>query len=56
LKNTILVEFAIKDKASFEILSGQANGRIIGSAFINRLQSEKDYSSATKTFIRSLLQ
>jgi tryptophan synthase alpha chain len=56
LKNPILVGFGIKDKASFELLSGHANGGIIGSAFINRLQSEKDYSSATKTFIRSILQ
>lgn len=56
LRNPILVGFGIKDKVSFELLSGHANGGIIGTAFISRLQTEKDYISATTTFIRSILQ
>lgn len=56
LKNPILVGFGIKDKASFHLISGHANGGIIGSAFIHQLQKEVNYTAATQTFIRSILQ
>jgi tryptophan synthase alpha chain len=56
LKNPILVGFGIKDKASFHMISGHANGGIIGSAFIHQLQKEVNYTAATQTFIRSILQ
>jgi tryptophan synthase alpha chain len=56
LRNPILVGFGIKDKATFHLLSGHANGGIIGSAFIHHLQKDTDYLEATKTFIRSIIQ
>ena len=56
LKNPIMVGFGIKDKSTFEMLKGHANGGIIGSAFIKALVSANDYSTSAISFIRSILK
>ena len=56
LKNPIMVGFGIKDKATFDMLNGHANGGIIGSAFIKALNYKNDYSSSASSFIRSILK
>jgi len=55
LKNPIMVGFGIKDKTTFDMLNGHANGGIIGSAFIKALDSANDYSLSASSFIRSIL-
>lgn len=55
LKNPIMVGFGIKDKTTFEMLKGHANGGIIGSAFITTLHTSNEISSSTVSFIRSIL-
>jgi len=55
LKNPIMVGFGIKDKSTFEMLKGHANGGIIGSAFIKALDSANGYSTSAISFIRSIL-
>lgn len=42
LQNPILVGFGIKDKATFETACKQANGAIIGSAFVKALSGKKN--------------
>jgi tryptophan synthase alpha chain len=56
LKNPIMVGFGIKDKSTFEMLNGHANGGIIGSAFIKALDAGNDYSISASKFIRSILK
>ena len=56
LNNPIMVGFGIKDKSTFNMLEGHANGGIIGSAFIKALDNSSDYISSTQTFIRSILK
>lgn len=56
LKNPIMVGFGIKDKATFEMLNGHANGGIIGSAFIKALDSHHDHNESARLFIRSILK
>lgn len=56
LKNPIMVGFGIKDKSTFEMLNGHANGGIIGSAFIKALDADNDYSTSASKFIRSILK
>ncbi|MEY3920995.1 MAG: hypothetical protein RL634_756, partial [Bacteroidota bacterium] len=55
LKNPIMVGFGIKDKTTFDMLNGHANGGIIGSALIKALDSTNDYSLSASSFIRSIL-
>jgi tryptophan synthase alpha chain len=55
LKNPILVGFGIKDKETFESACENANGAIIGTAFIKALENSKDISKTTKEFLRSIL-
>ena len=56
LKNPIIVGFGIKDKETFEAACENANGAVIGSAFIKVLDNNGDVSKATKKFITSVLQ
>jgi tryptophan synthase alpha chain len=55
LKNPILVGFGIKDKQTFESACENANGAIIGTAFIKALENTKDINKTTKEFLRSIL-
>ena len=56
LKNPILVGFGIKDKRTFDMACGHANGAIIGSAYIKALENTTDIEEATKTFLESILK
>ncbi len=57
LKNPVLVGFGIKDKASFEKACEQANGAIIGTAYIKALQQQPgNITAATNSFLKSILQ
>ena len=56
LENPVLVGFGIKDKQTFEAACENANGAIIGTAFIKSLESVKDVEVATKQFINSVLR
>ncbi len=55
LGNPILVGFGIKDKATFQAACKYSNGAIIGSAYINALEKNKDVQAATKEFLNSIL-
>jgi tryptophan synthase alpha chain len=56
LRNPVLVGFGIKDKQTFEAACENANGAIIGSAFIKELEDSNDVTSSTKKFIESVLK
>jgi tryptophan synthase alpha chain len=55
LRNPVLAGFGIKDKQSFESVCENANGAIIGSAFIKALENSGDLSKTTKQFLKSIL-
>jgi tryptophan synthase alpha chain len=55
LKNPVLVGFGIKDKLTFEAACRHANGAIIGTAFINALQKERDVIAATGNFLKTIV-
>jgi tryptophan synthase alpha chain len=55
LKNSVLVGFGIKDKASFDAVCQLADGGIIGSAYIKALENSVDVNAATKNFLSSIL-
>ncbi len=55
LRNPILVGFGIKDKASFNAASKNANGAIIGSAYIKVLSEMRDIQLSTKEFIQPII-
>lgn len=55
LKNPVLVGFGIKDKKNFEEACANAEGAIIGTAYINSLSSSDDIESATKSFLFGVL-
>lgn len=56
LQNPILAGFGIKDKQSFEAVCENANGAIIGSAFIRALKNSGDIFKTTKQFLKSILE
>jgi tryptophan synthase alpha chain len=56
LKNPVLVGFGIKDNQTFEAACENANGAIIGTAFIKTLESSNDVRASTKKFIESILK
>jgi tryptophan synthase alpha chain len=56
LQNPILAGFGIKDKQSFEAVCENANGAIIGSAFIKALNNSSDIFKTTKHFLKSILE
>lgn len=56
LKNPVLVGFGIKDKATFETACTNANGAIIGSAYIKALENSKDVAQTTKDFLDKVLR
>lgn len=55
LKNPILVGFGIKDKESFDTACKNANGAIIGTAYIKALSESKNIEEATKEFLEPIL-
>lgn len=55
LKNPILVGFGVKDRITFQSVCKNANGAIIGSAYIKALSSGEDVETATSRFLQSVL-
>ena len=55
LKNPVFVGFGIKDKQTFEAACANANGAIIGTAFIKALENESDVQLATKKFLIEII-
>lgn len=55
LKNPLLVGFGVKDKASFDAVCEEANGAIIGSAYIRALQQGDAVEEQTRAFLESIL-
>ena len=55
LKNPVLVGFGIKDRQTFQTACANANGAIIGTAFIKALENAADINTATKTFLSSIV-
>src|SRR4030095_4269110 len=55
LKNPVVVGFGIKDKQTFEAVCGNANGAIIGTAFIKALENDKDVEKAIKKFLNEII-
>lgn len=56
LKNPLLVGFGIKDKKTFKLACSYANGAIIGSAYINALNSQHTLEENTKAFLKQILE
>ncbi len=54
LKNPILVGFGIKDKATFQDACKNANGAIIGSAYIKALGEQGSIADITRKFLDSI--
>lgn len=55
LKNPYLVGFGIKDKATFEMVKPNANGAIIGSAFIKAIADSADPIQTAKEFVKGVV-
>ncbi|MBM3442567.1 MAG: tryptophan synthase subunit alpha [Bacteroidetes bacterium] len=55
LRNPVLVGFGIKDRSGFVSACQQADGAIIGSAYIKSLEAGPDIASATRRFLESIL-
>jgi tryptophan synthase alpha chain len=56
LQNPVLVGFGIKDKATFDTACTNANGAIIGSAYIKALENTVDVNAATKQFLENIVK
>jgi len=54
LKNPVLVGFGIKDKASFDAACANANGAIIGTAYIKALAGAGNAGDITREFLQSI--
>jgi tryptophan synthase alpha chain len=54
LRNPVLVGFGISNKQEFEAVCQQADGAIIGSAYIKALEDSIDVNAATKSFLLSI--
>ena len=55
LKNPVVVGFGIKDKQTFETACENANGAIIGTAFIKALENDIDIERVTKKFLNEII-
>lgn len=55
LKNPVLVGFGIKDKQTFDAACANANGAIIGSAYIKALGGSGNVSKTTEDFLTGVL-
>src|SRR6187401_215460 len=54
LKNPVLVGFGIKDKTTFETACADANGAIIGTAYIKALAEPGNVAEITRKFLESI--
>ncbi|MHA3043719.1 tryptophan synthase subunit alpha [Riemerella anatipestifer] len=54
LKNPLMIGFGIKNKIDFTTVTEQADGGIIGTAFVKILLEESDWKEKTKHFIQSI--
>ena len=54
LKNPVLVGFGIKDKTTFEAACDNANGAIIGTAYIKALAEPGDVADITRKFLETI--
>jgi tryptophan synthase alpha chain len=55
LKNPVLVGFGIRDKKTFDTACVNANGAIIGSAYIKALEDATDVTATTQKFLNGIL-
>lgn len=55
LKNPVLVGFGIKDKQTFEAACKNANGAVIGTAFIRALENHTNVERAAKEFLTDII-
>ena len=55
LKNPVLVGFGIKDRQTFEAACEDANGAVIGTAFIRALEGPGNVEESTKSFLSSII-
>jgi len=54
LKNPVFVGFGIKDRQTFEAACEDANGAIIGTAYIKTLEQNNNINEATKKFLDAI--
>jgi len=54
LKNPVLVGFGIRDRATFETACANANGAIIGTAYIKALAEPGNVADITRKFLESV--
>ena len=54
LKNPVMIGFGIKNKTDFDKFTEKADGGIIGTAFVNILLNNDDWSKKGGDFIRSI--
>lgn len=54
LSNPVLVGFGIKDKTTFEAACAEANGAIIGSAYIKALSEKGNIADITRKFLEGI--
>jgi tryptophan synthase alpha chain len=54
IKNPVLVGFGIKDKATFEAACANANGAIIGTAYIKALADPGNVADITHKFLETI--
>ena len=55
LKNPVIVGFGIKDKQTFDTACKNANGAIIGTAYIRALEENNNIKEATKLFLNGII-
>lgn len=55
LKNPVVVGFGIKDKQGFQTACENADGAIVGSAYVKAIETARDVKAATKSFLSSIL-
>jgi tryptophan synthase alpha chain len=55
LKNPVLTGFGIKDKQTFDAACENANGAIIGTAFIKALENDTNVERATEKFLNEII-
>lgn len=54
LKNPTVIGFGIKDAATFKFANQQANGAIIGSAFVKAIENSKNLQADIKNFVAGI--
>ena len=54
LKNPVLVGFGIRDRSTFEAACANANGAIIGTAYIKALAEPGNVADITRKFLETI--